>query len=60
MREMARVYGHFDLLRQKAEGGGLKKMTYSSLDNHNKSPYLQRTAPLLRSSPPGQPPLAQP
>lgn len=42
MKELKRVYGHFELLKKNADNN-ITKVTYSSLDKYNKSPYLQST-----------------
>jgi hypothetical protein len=42
MKELKKVYGHFDILKKNAENN-MSKVTYSSLDKYNKSPYLQST-----------------
>ncbi len=46
MRDLKRVYGHFEILHRN-KGQELTKVTYSSLDKYNKSPYLQSKAPLI-------------
>ena len=39
MKELKKVYGHFELLK-KVENG-LSKVTYTSLEKYSRSPYLQ-------------------
>lgn len=41
MKELKKVYGHFEILK-KSENG-LSKVTYSSLEKYTRSPYLQST-----------------
>ncbi len=47
MNELKKVYGHFDLLK-KNKDEGLTKVTYSSLDKYNKSPYLQSRSHIMK------------
>jgi hypothetical protein len=39
MKELKKLYGHFELLK-KSENG-LSKVAYSSLEKYSRSPYLQ-------------------
>jgi hypothetical protein len=61
MQQLKKVYGHFELLKKNGENN-LSKVTYSSLDKYNRSPYLHSTTPLtqkLPSSPIEDPPIAK-
>lgn len=42
MKEAKKAYGQFELLHRNKEQQ-LTKVTYSSLDKYNNSPYLQST-----------------
>lgn len=49
MKELKKVYGHFEILKKNAENN-ISKVTYSSLDKYSRSPYLQSTSPPTQKS----------
>lgn len=42
MKELKKVYGHFEIIKKNAENN-ISKVAYSSLEKYSKSPYLQST-----------------
>ena len=40
MKDYRKIYGQFDMIKNSSNHG-LSKITYSSLEKYNKSPYLQ-------------------
>lgn len=41
MKDLKKIYAHFNIL-ERNQDNELTKVTYSSLDKYNGSPYLQR------------------
>jgi hypothetical protein len=49
MKDFKKVYAHFNILERNRDNE-LTKVTYSSLDKYNGSPYLQRTVRKIQVS----------